>query len=314
MKKFSLTQAWVTRMAGDEALHLTASGTDRAAPPTMTDFGLMVDDLAKTETAREMARRKWINPLGSRPADRSAAMLHFLTTAKHQSYARAMFKGRNPSQRALVETIAANAWLTYLAEEAKQHPTSARFTRSLLKPTFLKSLAALSTRADGPREAIDAVRGVGINVIVELGLPGMSVDGASFHRPDTGPVIGLTLRHDRLDNFWFTLLHEVGHVYMHLSNPSECVFIDAEEDDTDLEEAEAEANAFAKDALIARDTWLRSAVHRVGSESAVVALAKQLGVHPAIVAGRLRYERRDFRIFNDLVGRHSVREVIFAAA
>ena len=34
---------------------------------------------------------------------------------------------------------------------------------------------------------------------------------------DTGcPVIGLTLRYDRLDNFWFVLLHELGHVFLHL--------------------------------------------------------------------------------------------------
>ena len=314
MRKFSLTQEWVNRVANEEEPHFTASGVDRPVPPTSGDFGLLVDELATTETAREMARRKWIRPSGSRPSDRSAALLSFLTTSAHQAPALAMFKGRNPSQRPLVEVIAAHAWLSHLADSASQRPTSTDFTTSLLKPAFLKSLAALSTRSEGPREAIEAVRKVGINVIVERGLPGMSVDGASFHIRDTGPVIGLTLRHDRLDNFWFTLFHELGHVYLHLGEPSESVFVDAEEDDIDLVEAEAEANAFAKDALIPRDTWLRSAVHRLGSESAVVALARQLGVHPAIVAGRIRYERRDFRIFNDLVGRDSVSEVIFAAA
>jgi HTH-type transcriptional regulator/antitoxin HigA len=177
------------------------------------------------------------------------------------------------------------------------------------------ALAKLSTHREGPKLAIAAVRNIGIHVVVEDGLPGMSVDGASFHHPETGPVIGLTARHDRLDNFWFTLVHELGHICLHLEKPSAEVFVDAEEDDaTDTIEAEAEANAFAKDALIPRDTWIRSHVHRLGSEAAVIALAKQLGVHPAIVAGRIRYERREFRIFNDLIGRGRVREVISAVA
>jgi HTH-type transcriptional regulator/antitoxin HigA len=149
--------------------------------------------------------------------------------------------------------------------------------------------------------------------VIEGGLPGMSVDGASFHPKGVGPVLAMTLRYDRLDNFWFTLLHELGHIALHLVEPSDDVFIDSIEDgqNDDNQEAEAEADAFAKDGLVPRDTWLRSDARRLGSESSVVSLAKQLGIHPAIVAGRIRYERKEFRIFNDLVGVGGVRDLIF---
>jgi HTH-type transcriptional regulator/antitoxin HigA len=155
------------------------------------------------------------------------------------------------------------------------------------------------------------VREIGIRVIVENGLPGMSVDGASLHTTTTGPVLALTLRHDRLDNFWFTLLHELGHLALHLSDPGDDVFVDSLEDCVS-DEQEAEANAFAKDGLIPRDTWLRSDAYRLGSEASVKELAKRLGVHQAIVAGRIRFERREFRIFPDLVGEGGVRDLIFA--
>jgi HTH-type transcriptional regulator/antitoxin HigA len=151
--------------------------------------------------------------------------------------------------------------------------------------------------------------------VIESSLPGMSVDGASFHPSHLGrPVLAMTLRHDRLDNFWFTLLHEIGHIALHVQHPSEDVFVDSFEgdDETEEQEAEAEANAFAKDALIPRDTWFRSEARRLGSEASVLSLAKQLGIHPAIVAGRIRYERQDFRLFHDLVGQGEVRELIFA--
>ena len=73
-----------------------------------------------------------------------------------------------------------------------------------------------------------------------------------------------------------------------------------------------EANAFAKDGLIPRDIWLRSDAYRLGSASSALSLANHLGVHPAIVAGRLRFERRNFRIFSDLVGEGRVRDVVLS--
>jgi HTH-type transcriptional regulator/antitoxin HigA len=177
---------------------------------------------------------------------------------------------------------------------------------------FLRRLVSLSVRDDGPNRALSAVRDLGIAVVVESGLPGMSIDGASFHLSRVGPVLALTLRHDRLDNFWFTLLHELGHIALHLSTPGDDIYIDSlDEAVGDEQEAEAEADAFAKDALVPRDTWMRSDARRLGSESSVIALARQLGIHPAIVAGRIRYERREFRIFTELAGVGGVRERVF---
>lgn len=316
MKKFSLTQDWVSRVAADDSLQLSVVGVPQGAPPTEDRLRELMDNLSRTETVREMSRRKWLEPTTKgQVGERSTALLTFLTGHAALRPALALFKGQRPGQRPLIEAVAVQAWLAHVADTARRQPSGAAFKASSLNTKFLSSLARLSTRLDGPRLALDAVREIGIHVVVEGALPGMSVDGASFHHVETGPVIALTVRHDRLDNFWFTLLHEVGHVGLHLEKPSDEVFVDAEEEDqVDFVEAEAEANAFAKDALIPRDIWLRSSVHRLGNEAAVIALAHRVGVHPAIVAGRIRFERREFRIFNDLLGRDQVREVIFATA
>jgi HTH-type transcriptional regulator/antitoxin HigA len=188
-----------------------------------------------------------------------------------------------------------------------------RFRPEAISDEFVHRLTKLSVLDDGPRKALAAVQAIGVAVVVESALPGMSVDGASFHSRQAGPVLALTLRHDRLDNFWFTLLHELGHLALHLTDPGDDVFVDSvDESVSDDQEAEAEADAFAKDGLVPRDTWFRSDARRLGSESSVLALAKQLGIHPSIVAGRIRYERREFRIFTDLVGIGRVRDFIFA--
>ena len=316
MNDFSLGQAWVSRVTEAGFPGVSAVGATPSPMPDTAQLKAVLHELSLTETAREMVRRKWIQPKGikDKVAERGEAIFDFLFARPAQHPAFAMFKGRRLSeQRDLIEEIATMAWVAHVLDSARANARHVKFKPSSLSADFIRGLARLSAHEDGPRQALAAVREIGISLIVESGLPGMSVDGASLHMSDAGPVLALTLRYDRLDNFWFTLLHELGHIALHLSEPSAEVFIDSLEDRAgDEQEAEAEANAFAKDGLIPRDLWLRSDAYRLGSERSALNLANQLGVHPAIVAGRIRYERRNFRIFNDLVGEGGVRDVIFA--
>lgn len=316
MTSFSLGQAWVSRVTNASEADVSIIGGDAIPMPDIAQFHALLRGLSVTETAREMVRRRWIQPKGikDKVAERGEALFDFVFGRPAQQPALAMFKGRRLSaQRDLVEDIATMAWLAHILDSARANSPQVRFRPSSLSREFISGLAKLSVREDGPTRALTAVRDIGIGLVVESALPGMSIDGASIHTRAAGPVLALTLRHDRLDNFWFTLLHELGHIALHLSEPSDDVFIDSLEDSTsNEEEEEAEANAFAKDALIPRDVWLRSDAYRLGTEGGVLNLAKQLGIHPAIVAGRIRYERRDFRILSDLVGMGMVRDVIFA--
>jgi HTH-type transcriptional regulator / antitoxin HigA len=318
MTTFSLRQDWVSRVTKADDPDIQVIGPDDSPAPNAAELSAFLEELSRSEPVREMSRRKWLQP--TRPqvkepvGDRGVALFKFLAVSRATMPAYAMFKGRRlTAKRTLLDEVATRAWVARVTDVAHRRSDSATFRASSISVAFLRSLAQLSSRARGPLLALEAVREIGICVVLESGLPGMSVDGASFHTAEVGPVLALTVRHDRLDNFWFTLLHEIGHIYLHLREPSDDVFVDSEEEsEGDEIEAEAEANAFAKDSLIPRDTWLRSEAHRLGNEASIVALAKQLHIHPAIVAGRIRFERREFRIFNDLIGRGHVREVVFA--
>ncbi len=318
MKNFSLGQGWVSRVTKASGEEVSVIGGDVSQAPDIAEFHAVLRELSLTETVREMVRRKWLQPksIKDKVADRGDAMFDFLFGRSAQRPAFAMFKGRRLSAgRDLIEDIATMAWVAHVLDTARANAPPMKFKPSRLSDDFIRKLAKLSMRDDGPRRALAAVREIGISLVVESGLPGMSVDGASLHTSAAGPVLALTLRHDRLDNFWFTLMHELGHIALHLNDPSDDVFVDSLEDSaSDEQEAEAEANAFAKDGLIPRDLWLRSDAYRLGSERSALNLANQLGVHPAIVAGRIRYERRNFRIFTNLVGEGGVRDVIFADA
>lgn len=317
MTNVSLGQAWVSRVTKSEYPDVSVIGGDARPLPDLAELKEVLRKLALSDAAREMVRRKWFQPTSVKDkiAERGEALFDFLfarrASANRPTFA--MFRGRRMSmQRDLFEEISTMAWIAHVTDTAQSQPTKVPFKVSRISDEFVYRLARLSALSDGPKQALDAVRGIGINVVIEGSLPGMSVDGASFHPKEVGPVLAMTLRYDRLDNFWFTLLHELGHIALHLVEPSDDVFIDSIEDgQNDNQEAEAEADAFAKDGLVPRDTWLRSDARRLGSASSVVSLAKQLGIHPAIVAGRIRYERKEFRIFNDLVGVGGVRDLIF---
>jgi len=319
MTTFSLSQEFVSNATMVGETDLPVMGVDLSPLPTKEQLHAFLEKLSRSETAREMARRKWIRStsasLRERVADRALALLEFLTVSRPATPAYAMFKGRRlSSQRSFMDEFATHAWIAHITDVSRDHVMPFAFNAKNINRDFLKSLTKLTTHERGPRFALDAVREIGICVVLESGLPGMSVDGASFHLVGSGPVLALTLRHDRLDNFWFTLFHEIAHICLHLSEPGDDIFVDSIDDgDSDEIEAEAEANAFAKDSLIPRDTWLRSNAYRFGNESSVLALAKQLDIHPAIVAGRIRYERRQFGIFNDLIGRGQVRDLLFKA-
>ena len=61
----------------------------------------------------------------------------------------------------------------------------------------------------GPVKARELLASKGVTLIIERHLPGTYLDGAAMLAENGNPVIGLTLRHDRLDNFWFVLFHEL---------------------------------------------------------------------------------------------------------
>jgi HTH-type transcriptional regulator/antitoxin HigA len=117
-------------------------------------------------------------------------------------------------------------------------------------------------------------------------------------------VIALTARYDRLDNFWFTLLHELGHVALHLDETDEAFFDEIESAGGDVE---AEADEFASTAFISAEEW--DAFRKKGDYTAtsVRAAALRWHVHAAVVAGRLRRELRNYRMLTPLIGQGEVR-------
>lgn len=172
---------------------------------------------------------------------------------------------------------------------------------------WLGELVRLSERAGGPQQAVEFLATKGVVVVVELQISGLRLDGAAMMLDGT-PIIGLTLRHDRIDNFWFTLLHELAHIFLHHRAGLSAGFFDDFEAD-DIDEIEDEANEFASSALIPPERWRLSPARIASAPEPIEQLARQLGIHPAIVFGRIRQERNDYSIFSKRVGFGEVKKL-----
>jgi HTH-type transcriptional regulator / antitoxin HigA len=201
------------------------------------------------------------------------------------------------------------AWKARVLHVARKRRASLHlpsYSPDAINPAFLTQVVHLSWHKNGMRLARELIEGKGVPVVIEPHLAGTQLDGAAFVDQDGTPVIGLTLRFDRVDHFWFTLLHELAHVAKHLSNPGDA-FLDRLEDSDATEALEIEANRIARDALIPRPAWRRSEVVSAPSRERILEFAGEQMIHPAIVAGRVRRESGNFRAFGELLGKNEVR-------
>lgn len=206
--------------------------------------------------------------------------------------------------KAKINPYALEAWrqrVIVRAEEEKQLPA---WNREALDEGFLHWLVGLSCLAEGPRLARVALEEKGLAVIIEARLDETHLDGAALLTADGRPVIGLTLRHNRLDNFWFTLFHEIGHVLRHLS-PETPVLFDSEIDQKKTGKIELEADRFALDTLIPPDVWSEVRHLQYADEIRAAATKHRLGA--ALIAGRLRREANDYRKHPSLIGNRMAR-------
>lgn len=205
---------------------------------------------------------------------------------------------------AKLDEYALDAWRCFVLQQSEQLELP-KYNKDDLSDDFIKSLAMLTQFDSGKDLIIQALRDKGVAVIVNVRhLPKTYLDGAAMLNKDGNPVIGLTYRHNRLDNFWYTLFHELGHVKHHLDQDHKVFFDDSESGDTSKKEREADQ--FASETLIPKKVW-QSEIRHLETAGEIRAAAKKLSICPSIIAGRLRKENNNYLIHRTLIGSGSLR-------
>lgn len=182
------------------------------------------------------------------------------------------------------------AWL-HRAKQIAQARVVAKYKPDAFVIDGQHRLRALMSAVEEIRHVPKILSEFGIRFVLVEALAGSKIDGACFWLTPTQPVIGLSARLDRVDNFWFVLRHELEHVLKgHGREEGGMVDEDLEAGSNQSAE-ELEANKAAQEFGVPSDE-LRNYMNRVNpyffSEERVLGFANRLGVHPGVVVGRLQ--------------------------
>lgn len=253
----------------------------------------------------EMIKRGWLSKRFKNVYEHAEELMQEFLAPIGGTLPRAvMFRGTNRN----VDEHSLLAWISRVLIRAKNECCPSEYVSGSINKDFMKEVVRLSWFEKGPVLVHEFLLKHGIAFIVEPALSKTKLDGGTI-LTENGPVIGLTVRHDRIDSFWFTLLHELAHISLHLRKPNEMfVDIDIEKEMKD-DTHELEANKLARESIVPRVIWTRTDAFRERTPEAINALAKELKIHPALIAGRIRYESNNYRILNDFVSHGKIRKL-----
>jgi len=259
---------------------------------------------------QEIAKRGWIEASVRNARDHAEEIMReFFAPLGGPRYAVALYRRTQHTRSARkMDSFALAAWTARVVLQNRANPPDVTYERGVVTREFMTEVARLSWSDHGPLLAVELLRKHGIQVVVEPHLARTHLDGAAILVETDRPVIGLTVRHDRTDNFWFCLMHELAHIALHLDREERDFFDDLDVEPTE-DPLETEADTYAGEVLIPSDAWAASAASKLRSAAAAENLAKKLRIHPAIVAGRIRHEFGSYRVLNQLVGHREVRKL-----
>ena len=242
---------------------------------------------------KELTKRHWIEPSDNIEVLESRVRQFFGISSLEQQVQMAHAARKGIQE---VSSSSQNAWLfraKQLAYGVYAKPFSDRSFNSALE-----QLRCLRQDIQEIRRISKILADNGIRLLILEHLPQTKIDGVTFWLNKKSPVIALSLRYDRIDAFWFTLAHELGHIKAR-DGLMNAVIIDTEIGDDDrqsespISEAERKADLFAMEFLVdpksLDDFILRT--RPLYGKLKILRFSHKIGVHPGLVIGQLQHRR-----------------------
>ena len=315
----------------EQAVNMIISGKRNISPEmakAMGDaFGVSPDLFANLQRAYDMARARSPDPSVSRRArlqsaypvremikrgwlqDTDAAMLEmqmarFFGVANANDIPHMEHAARKSTHYDETPPVQL-AWLFRVRQIARSMVV-VKYSEKALRDA-LSRLRSLLVDPEEARNVPRILAECGVRMVIVECLPNAKIDGVCFWLDKNSPVIGLSIRFDRVDNFWFVLRHEIEHVLRRDGQVKEVIdeIVDSAKDDRNLSEEEIAANSAAADFCVPK-AEIESFVARKApffAERDVLGFARRISVHPGLVVGQIR--KRTGRW--DLFSRHLVK-------
>lgn len=238
----------------------------------------------------EMAKRGWINIPSIKDqeaTERALASFFEVSTVEeieilpHASKKTNVFSPVSAAQM---------AW-SYRVKQIAKDMLAARYSPERARAA-VQRLLPLRASVDEARKVPKILAESGIRFVLVETLGSAKIDGVCFWLNDFSPVIGMTMRHDRIDNFWFVLRHECEHVIQRHGRSAVMIDsdLDAAANQAEVANEERVANAAAAAFCVPPDQ-LKKFIARKSpffAERDLLGFARTIGVHPGLVAGQVR--------------------------
>ncbi|AMM84140.1 HigA family addiction module antitoxin [Martelella sp. AD-3] len=185
------------------------------------------------------------------------------------------------------------AWL-FRVRQIADEMVAPRYSEAKLKASLVE-LERLMVDPEEIRHVPRILADAGIRFVVVETLPKANIDGVCFWLSASEPVIGMTCRHDRIDNFWFVLRHEIEHLLnkdsLESGLSSSIVDVDIDPSNENLPLVEVRANTAASKFCADQDAINSFLIRKYPylSEKDTLGLARRLQRHPGIVVGQLQF-------------------------
>jgi HTH-type transcriptional regulator/antitoxin HigA len=199
-------------------------------------------------------------------------------------------------------TPAQLAWI-YRVKTLAEEMMVGRYSAAAVQAA-IKKIQGLLYAPEELRNVPRILAEAGIRFVIVEALPSSKIDGVCFWLDDTSPVIGMTLRFDRIDNFCFVLRHELEHVLNRDGLTTAMLDVDIQSANHEYEAAEIErqermANEAAAEFCVPKkmmDAFI-SRKAPIFAERDIIGLSRMIKVHPGLIAGQLQHRTGEYNKF-----------------
>lgn len=242
---------------------------------------------------QEMIKRGWLDANDVRDLPKVEAALAKFFGASSPDQIEILPHAAKRANVAESVTFVQLAWL-YRVRQMASDMLVGRYSQTAVRDAIGR-LKLLLSAPEEARKAPRILAEAGVRFVIVEPLSGSKIDGVCLWLGDQAPVIGMSLRFDRIDNFWFILRHELEHVLRLHGRATPMVDAELEGDRAGvgpgIPEEERVANEAAADFCIPTKKMDQFVARKAPffAERDMLGFARTLGVHPGLVAGQLQH-------------------------
>jgi HTH-type transcriptional regulator/antitoxin HigA len=238
-----------------------------------------------------MIKRGWITATKNLDELENAVLAHFQLSSLSEP-----FRFPHAARRNYDQSISPLQWAWLFRVNQLATALQVPAYSEIKLRTATSSLEQLMTEPEEIRHVPKILAECGVRFVVVEPIPGSKIDGVCFWIDEAHPVVGLSLKGDQIDKFWFNLWHELEHV-LRGDGKSEIVIDDFDEPGDS--ESELAANAGAADHCVPTKLMANFIIRHTPmfSEKTMLGFSKIVKRHPGVVVGQIQKRTNRWDLF-----------------